>query len=292
MHILIPLSIRPHFWLLFSVVFCTTVCGTYAQTGTVYGPLSAKKFYSVSLSSYAEGRITVYEVNGRRVNRGIYQKYESAWKNMETCCPCLLKVYDENDLLLKEYAACTDCVVGVYREFYEDGKLKLEGHYKENPSRNWNNIWARGYCSVPHGEFIYYNTDGKLSHKEFWEAGSFVKQSPESGRTEIWKVDLLLDGKPVADKAITVDDISRLQVQPWFKNSSRDGMELKVLFRVQNPVNYNKKSERSLNPDALGGIRFEDMLGEAGITDKKAEVRLEVYGNGSLLGNFYLNINY
>jgi hypothetical protein len=63
------------------------------------------------------------------VKKSIYEKHQSTWKNMENCCPCILKSYNENDILLREAVSCNDCRVGWFKEFFPNGNLKLTGFY-------------------------------------------------------------------------------------------------------------------------------------------------------------------
>ena len=109
------------------------------------------------------------------MDKATYDKYHSVKENLGDCCPCILRTYDEHDILLREYVACTDCKVGDYREFYPDGSTKSTGHYKENHTGKWGNIWEKGYCSVKDGEFVYFNEKGEVSFSEFWKNGRLVK---------------------------------------------------------------------------------------------------------------------
>jgi antitoxin component YwqK of YwqJK toxin-antitoxin module len=108
-------------------------------------------------------------MNGNVVDKPIYDKYKSAWKNMETCCPCILRSYDENDILLSEQVSCTDCGVGWFKEYYPNGNLRLTANIKKNPTGDWKNIWERKYCNIEIGQWDYFNENGKKIYSEFWK---------------------------------------------------------------------------------------------------------------------------
>src|SRR5687767_13996363 len=143
------------FIVLFSVLFLLSNAFGQRDSSSVYKNLKTKKFYRVNTSSQTTDSHTTYTVNGNEVCREYYQKYHSTWDNMANCCPCILQSYDENDVLLTEAVSCTDCLVGWYKEYYPSGQLKVIGHYKENPTGRWRNIWDRGECNVMMGEWIY-----------------------------------------------------------------------------------------------------------------------------------------
>ena len=108
--------------------------------------------------------------------------------------------------------------MGSFKEYYSNGQVKLSGRFKENPTGNWDDIVGLGF-SVPDGEWIYYNEHGKKSCiPEYWEDGYFIKQIPEQGKTEIWKVDLTLNGESIEQKTLTPDQLKDLTITPRFKN--------------------------------------------------------------------------
>jgi antitoxin component YwqK of YwqJK toxin-antitoxin module len=262
-----------------------------SDSPTVYNGLETKKFYSVGLSSQTTNVEGTYEVNGKKVSKSIYDKYESTWKNMETCCPCILKSYDENDVLIREAVSCTDCGVGVFKEFYPNGKVKLTGRYKENPTGNWKNIWDRGYCSVADGQWTYFNEKGDRLYSEFWKNGEFVKQVPEQKTNEIWKVELTLNGESVDKIALTSEQVRQLVITPKFKNSSKTENYFTIKFQVS-AVGY-RQNEKSFTIDSFKNIDVLQILSEVGIpSDKKTSFTLMLLDNGKAISNFYLDIKH
>jgi antitoxin component YwqK of YwqJK toxin-antitoxin module len=188
---------------------------------TVYKGLQTKEYYSILLSPQEINGKVVYKANGKEVSKFIYDKYHSKYKNMETCCPCILKSYDENDVLLREEVSCTDCRVGWFKIYYSNGKVKLAGQYKENPTGNWENIYERGFCNIPEGEWSYFNENGDKLYSEFWKDGVFIKQIPEQKKTEIWRVELTLKGEKIDKQALTANEVKEIIVTPKFKNSHK-----------------------------------------------------------------------
>ena len=94
---------------------------------------------------------------------------------LNDCTPCYMKTLSPDDVLLYAGVQYTDCVVGNWTEYYPDGKIKLTGQYKENPTDNWNNIWKRGYCSVKEGTWTYYDENGKVMKTEKYKDNVLVQ---------------------------------------------------------------------------------------------------------------------
>ena len=162
------------------LLLLVTVTTSVAQSdSSVYKKLETRKFYDVSCEKETRNGKSTYTVNDKKVSKSTYNKYSSTWENMETCCPCILKSYDEHDVLLSEAVSCTDCGVGVFKNYYPNGKVSLTGSYKENPTGDWDNIFYRGYCNVPVGAWTYFDTNGDTLYTEFWQDGEFIKQVPE-----------------------------------------------------------------------------------------------------------------
>ena len=186
----------------------------------------------------------------------------STRKNMESCCPCILESYDENDVLLSESIACTDCGVGWFKKYYSNGKLKLTGQYKENPTNNWDDIWRRGYCQVRVGEWKFYNENGERLYSEFWNDGVFLKQVPEQPIAELWEVFLNLNGIKIDTQKVSIDEIRNIEIIPKYKNSNTN-LDLVIRFEIT-AVGYPIfKKDFSLK--TFKDIDVHKMLSELGI---------------------------
>lgn len=263
------------------------VCGQ-TDTATVYNNLETRKFYSVGLHSQTGSGKVVYEVNGKRATKRKYDKYQSTWKNMETCCPCILKSYDESDNLIRESVSCTDCGVGWFKIFYKNGKVKLSGTYKENPTGDWNDIWNRGYCSVPNGQWTYFKENGDTLYSEFWNNGVFIKQVPEQPKVEIWDVEIQFNGQDAEALSIPISNVGDLTIEPKYKNSKTSN-ELTLTFQVS--AIGHKMNKKSFTLESFKNIDVDSMLQEAGIPkDKKTDFLLTIYEGDIAVKNAYLNI--
>jgi antitoxin component YwqK of YwqJK toxin-antitoxin module len=281
---------RKHTLLLILIIAFGQAFGQ-TDTTTIYKELEIKKFYSVGLSYEMINGKETYEVNGKKVSKATYRKYESTWKNTETCCPCILKSYDENDVLIREAVSCTDCGVGWFKEFYPNGNVKLSGRYKENTSGNWNDIWVRGFCSVPDGQWTYFSAKGDTLYSEFWKDGAFVKQVPEQVTNEIWNVELTLDGESVSKKVLTPEQVRLLVLTPKFKNSSKTNNNFTIKFEVS--AVGHPQNEKSFTMDSFKDIDVLQMLSEVGIpSDKKASFSLMLLDNGKTIAIYYLDIQH
>ncbi len=277
-----------------TIIILTIAFGqAFGQTDstTVYKGLETKKFYSVGLSSQTTNGKGTFEVNGKKVSKSTYDKFNSTWKNMETCCPCILKSFDENDVLIREAVSCTDCGVGFFKEYYQNGNVRLTGRYKENPSGNWDDIWARGFCSVRDGEWTYFSEKGDTLYSEFWKNGEFIKQVPEQKSNEIWKVELTLNGESVEKRTLTPEQVRQLVITPKFKNKSKIENTFTIKFQVS--AIGHRQNEKLFKIDSFKNIDVLQMLSEVGIpSDKKTSFTLTLLDNGKAIANFYLDIKH
>lgn len=276
------------------IIFLTIAFGqTFGQidSTTIYKGLETKKFYSVGISSRTIKGKSRYEVNGKKVSKSKYDKFLSTWKNMETCCPCILKSYDEKDVLIREAVSCTDCGVGVFKEYYQNGKVKLTGRYKENTSGNWDNISARGFCNIRDGEWTYFNQQGDTLYSEFWNNGEFIKQVPEQKSNEICKVELTLNGESVENRILTPEQVQQLVITPKFKNNSKTENNFTIKFEVS-AIGY-RQNEKSFSIESFKNIDVLQMLSEVGIpSDKKSIFSLTLLDNGKVITEFFLDIKH
>lgn len=262
----------------------------FAQTDTsIYKNLETRKFYSVSYSASTRDGQTTYEINGKKVNKATYEKYHSTWKNMETCCPCILQYYNVDEVILREAIACTDCGVGYFKTYYPNGQISSTGHYKENPTGNWDELWDRGYCSVKDGQWTYFSEEGDTLYSEFWKDNEFVQQIPEQVKNEIWKVELTLDGKPVENRKLTQKQVQQIVITPRFKNNASVDTNLIIKFKVS-AVGY-KENEKSFTPKTLKEINIKQILSEVGIPSKaKTTFSLTVYNGEEYIDSFNFNV--
>ena len=277
----------------FAILFIfviTNFLSLHAQedSDSVYKDLEIRKFYSVGTSSSTNGSQTTYKVNGKTVSAAIYNKYESTWDNMSNCCPCILKSYDENDILLTEAVSCTDCGVGYYKKFYPNGNLKLKGNFKENPTKDWNDIYKRGYCSVQDGKWLHYNDKGQITYIEIWDEGEFIEQKPKSSKVEIWKVELLLNDVLIDTQKVSLIEFHELKISPKYKNSNRDD---KLSLRLGVSATGFKYVRRELSLSEFEKIEIKKLIEEVGTSDlEKISVSIEVYHNNKHTRHFSVRL--
>lgn len=154
---------------------------SYSQIDSVnfiYKDIDTLKVYDVDLYYKRVNNTSSYFVNGEKVSKAIYDKYNGNSDNLGNCRPCYLLHYNEKGILVKFAAQYTDCRIGEYKEFFKDGKLKVNGNYLKNPTGNWDDLWKRGYCSVKHGKWEYYNIHGMISKIEYYSYGKLEKSEP------------------------------------------------------------------------------------------------------------------
>ena len=261
------------------------------DSSAMYTKLETKKIYSVETSFQTINGKARYELDGKKVSKSTYDKFKPNWKNLETCCPCLLKYYDKNDILLREVVSCTDCGVGDVKEFWANGQVKLSGKFKENNSGDWNykTIQARGFCSVPDGKWTYYTNKGEFLYSEFWKNGEFIKQDPELTKNEIWKVDIALHGESIKNKKLKITEVPQLIITPKFKNNAKMKTNFSVKFNVT--ADGFKEITTTYTLQDFKNIDVQQILSEVGITDEnEPTVELTVYNNDEIIENVYFTI--
>lgn len=166
----------------FIILISLEVKSQVDTTKSIYLKLDTMKFYNVSLSSgplvnCVVGKLggpTKYFVDCKEVSKAEYDKYDTIWKKIESCKPCYLQTYDKNDILLYEGLEYNECRVGIWKEFYPSGKIKILGHYKENPKTSWTNIYPE-FCGSKHGLWVYYNEKGEIIKSEKYENNKRIK---------------------------------------------------------------------------------------------------------------------
>ena len=280
---------KPITSLLFILTFFAGTSYGQTDTGIVYKNLKVKKFYAVSLSADLGDTEDKYMVNDKEVSRKTYRKFEKTWENINSCTPCILRSYDENDILLSEGVAYTDCNVGYFKEFYPNGQIKLSSHYKENPTENWYNIVTRGYCNVPDGQWTYYDENGAVQYSEYWKDGAFIKQVPEQNKREIWRVDLTLNGVPVNEQVLLPNQLKDLVITPRFKNSITEHSDLRVKFSVL--AIGRRHLDPSFTLDSFKLFDLNSLLLKNGFTSQDdIAYSLSIWDRDKSIAYFHLNI--
>jgi hypothetical protein len=272
------------------ILFCFNLIGQN-DSSSIYKNLQIKKTYNVGLTSTTTGGRSVYKVNDKIVSKDVYDNYKKGVDAINECCPCILKTYDEKDVLLNEYVSCGDCPVGYYNEFYPDGKLKIKGQFKENPTENWKDIYGRGYCHVTDGKWLYYNEKGQghyLHHVEVWDKGKFIKQIPESKQVEIWDVEFKLRGSKIDTQIISIKDVKNIEIVPLYKNQNRS-FEIKIVFSIV-AIGYNINVE-AFSIDSFKNIDVKAMSNKIKLDNiGKSNSTLDVYDGNKIVKRIYLKL--
>jgi hypothetical protein len=265
-------------WFICTLTFAQIDTTMTDTTKSVYKGLLTKKFYKVNYSSSLINGVTVYKINNNEVTKSNYDKYHDNWINMETCKPCILKTYDINNKLLYKGIQYTDCRVGFWIEYFPNGKVKLIAHYKENESSDWNNAWNRGFCKLD-GACTYFNDKGQINYTEYWKQGEFIKQIPEQTKTELWNVLITFDNVKIGKKILTPKQVSEIIITPQFKNSSTDGTNITIKFKIL-AVGHKQISD-TLTLEKFNTINVQEMLDKVGIKSTEAALcNMDILNNG------------
>lgn len=156
------------FILVFSVAV-TAVLFTFAPESTALmasTSVSSLKdtvdFYAVATGSETRNGKTTYTVNGKPATKAEYDKYHNSYIAMGNCKPCYLRTYSIDGKLLNEGDRYTDCRVGYWKQYYPDGNVKTEGHFKTDESGKWNEKKSEKWCEIRHGQWTYYSDSGAV----------------------------------------------------------------------------------------------------------------------------------
>ncbi|UTW64514.1 hypothetical protein KFE98_10360 [bacterium SCSIO 12741] len=133
-------------------------------------------FYSVSLSSTETPEGSFYRVNDSLVDFETYERYASAWSNLERCTPCYLQVYDVSDRLLSEGYRHTDCRFGTVKVYYLTGELKAVVRYRAPRFSILLKLFPKRYCSVRHGATQVFDKAGEVIRSETYKKGVLQKK--------------------------------------------------------------------------------------------------------------------
>lgn len=285
-------------------ILTISIAQSFAQSiiETTYQNLSTKKIYATNLSIQTQNGALNFSVNGRNISKYLFDKYSSTWNDLDSCCPCILQLYDENEVLFQEMISCDGYEVGWIKEYYQNGKIRLTGQYQENQSGNWEHILETGKCCVREGKWTYFNTKGDTLYNEFWHNGNFISQVPEQTLTEIWAIELTLDGEHYYSEILTFEQVKGFTITPLFKNSHRDSLDLTINFKIVSPE--NKIIMRTFTLDNFKNIDVQRILNDANILteeyspdefaidvvpgDIKTEYYLEICNNGLVIATFQI----
>ena len=150
-------------------------------TKTIYKSLPTLKNYAISSSSLVSADTSWFKLGDKEVDEKTYRKYTKYTDNINKCKPCILLSYDTSENLLYKNVAYGDCRVGYWIEYYRNGKVKVTGHYKENATDNWENLFERGYCKQD-GVWTYFNKSGLTIYAEIWKDGKLLKRVKRKGK--------------------------------------------------------------------------------------------------------------
>jgi hypothetical protein len=236
--------------------------------------LEIKKRYAVNTSEKIIDGVITYWVNDNKVSKLMYQKFK---KDAEfiNCCPCIQQYYSDREVLLFETVSCSDCEIGWFKSYYPNGNLKLAAHHKENPTNDWSNIYQRGYCSVPDGVFTYFNENGDTLYSEYWKNGEFINQVPEQQKTEIWKTQLLLDGKVIDPNIpLTPEQVSSLSIQFKFKNQNTTDLNIEIEVTIS--AEGYKQNFKKYTLETFKHIDIMELISEVSIPEN-SKTTLSIY---------------
>lgn len=162
--------------LVFPVILVAQKTDAIDTTKSFYRNLPILKHYAISASSITSADTSWFKINDGNVDEKTYKKYTQFIDNIDKCKPCILLGFDTSENLILKRVSYGDCTVGYWIEYYPSGKVKVIGHFKENKSGVWENLFDRGYCRQD-GLWTYYNSKGAVIYSEIWKEGKLLKKT-------------------------------------------------------------------------------------------------------------------
>jgi antitoxin component YwqK of YwqJK toxin-antitoxin module len=206
----------------FSFVLLLSSINSFSQSDSICDNLDTVNFYLIN--EIHPGN--TYKINGQIVGKEEQLKFVERNEAIWTCCPCVLKSFSSEGYQVKQRVCCPNMNVGWQKEYFPNGNLKFAGQFKENPQRN-----QRTGDMVKNGKWQYYSIAGDTAWTELWDNGTFLRQIPEQKVSEIWKVDVTLEGISVDTLEVPLHLINKLKFTPKFKNSNH-ASNLSLSIRV------------------------------------------------------------
>lgn len=142
-----------------------------AQTTT----FDTLKTYDVFLEQVKTSWGMDYKANGQSVSVEKYNYYKMHWNAAYACKPCYLATMDAQDHVLHFALQYQNCLVGIYKEYYPEGGIKVEGQYKTDTTGNFDAFLKQGNCNLRIGKWIYYGSQGTKTKAEVYDNGKLIK---------------------------------------------------------------------------------------------------------------------
>jgi len=143
--------------------------------------LDTIRWYNLILAEGTSNGKKVYTANEVIVDSARYAYLYKQWGRnvIRKCRPCYLLELDEKDKTIMEGKFYLNMPIGIYRDYYKNGKLKSSGNYKNVYPLTHNDFKMGmpciGKCTVKEGEWKYFNDKGKLTKTEKFKEGQLVK---------------------------------------------------------------------------------------------------------------------
>ncbi|MGI4871628.1 MAG: toxin-antitoxin system YwqK family antitoxin [Janthinobacterium lividum] len=263
-----------------------------AQTDTTksaYGRLVTRKVYTGTFQQERlPGGTSIYKVNGKEVDKTVFDHYHDNQNNVEQCTPCILEIYGLDEKPIHKGIQFMDLPVGFWIEYFPTGKVKIVGHYKENDTGIQRNFFKKGFGERD-GIWTYFNEAGRRLYSEYWKDGKFISQIPEQKKPEVWTVQLLYNGHTADRQTFTPQQFNELQLVPKYKNSAITGVAITGEFEISATGYCLVKQKFSLADFAK--IDVQQMILKSGIpANKTASGILRIFVEGANTVNYFITI--
>lgn len=231
-----------------------------------YRKLDTIKTYSFHSSySYNNGK-PIHMINNKVVSFQVYNKFQNEHKKIADCKPCILKLYNVDDVILSEMVAYYSTPIDWVKTYHLNNKIKSTEQFIFSDSIfNEKILFITPF--VMDGESKFYDTLGNYTYSEFWNKGTFIKQVPLQSFNEAIKSKLFLDKNELNDNTLLAySDLNQLSIDVTRKNNAIDTstIYLDVFFGINKRVHFHSYqtgiTTNHLPFDSLKYIDFKEKV--------------------------------
>lgn len=232
-----------------------------------------------------------YSYRGKKLSKRKYNKYFGKSENIWDCKPCLFQTYSiDNNNLIEEKVAYTACDIGLIKKYYTNGKINYIGNYFYDSLVDFNSLYTEKKCSIPDGEWIYFNEKGDTVYKEYWEIGQFIKQSPEQKKSEIWDIEIYYKDELTTLENIKFEELKLLKFKPLFKNENENS---KIKFKIKIAIDGRMDSHDFITYNQIKDLTIQDLIYNTELPFDKTEnihIQISVFDETKLIKSFWLKL--
>ena len=117
-----------------------------------------------------------YWVNGQKVSKEEYDRWDFTPEEFNTCRPCYIKKFNSLGKPEWEGGCYTDCFIGEHRTFYPNGKVAVSSNYWTDSTGVFDSLTVSKMCGTSAGTWTYYDPSGQIDSVVNYRNGKRVNQ--------------------------------------------------------------------------------------------------------------------